>query len=489
MINWELTHSPLGAPLPASPHATSVSLPTWQDVLRYEEKDPEVIGALRSGYPRFFHHSALRKLNQKAEEQHAKSGERALVFPSAASAARCGQFIEGDGASSLRCENIGYADLTALLMPSASFESAFMYLRHSGELVSSRLAQAALENRPVVRQADVERRLRERLAAAAAGISDDTYLFPTGMAAIFTAHRAVTELFPSRRTLQLGFAYVDSLRVQEKCGTGCLFLSPWDDSQWSKLQTILRREDFAAIFCEVPSNPLLKTAPIDRLAELAQAHQIPLVLDDTSASSINITVLPYADILTSSLTKYFSGYGDVIAGSLMINPSSSFAEGLRKIVTSKDTPSLWQEDAVVLERNSRDYRERVLKASQCCFEIVDRFKNCPQIESIAYPALTDRPAFDRIRTSHGGYGALFSLVLRDGPRRTEAFYNALALCKGPSFGTVFTLICPFTLLAHYHELDWAEAHGASRHLIRFSIGLEPVNEIAERIQSALNVVA
>ena len=52
-------------------------------------------------------------------------------------------------------------------------------------------------------------------------------------------------------------------------------------------------------------------------------------------------------------------------------------------------------------------------------------------------------------------------------------------------GTVFSLACPFTLLAHYTELEWAEACGVSRYLIRLSVGLEDPEELWKRLQAAL----
>ncbi|HEY5621884.1 MAG TPA: PLP-dependent transferase, partial [Pontiella sp.] len=80
---------------------------------------------------------------------------------------------------------------------------------------------------------------------------------------------------------------------------------------------------------------------------------------------------------------------------------------------------------------------------------------------------------------------LFSFDLKDAARYTEAFYDALEITKGPNLGTSFSLCCPFTLIAHYHELDWAEAAGASRYLIRISVGLEPADDLIARIQSAI----
>jgi cystathionine gamma-synthase len=75
---------------------------------------------------------------------------------------------------------------------------------------------------------------------------------------------------------------------------------------------------------------------------------------------------------------------------------------------------------------------------------------------------------------------------RNGERNSPVLYDRLPLCKGPSLGTVFTLACPFTLLAHYTELEWAEACGVSRYLLRLSIGLEEPEWIWHQLEMALN---
>ena len=68
----------------------------------------------------------------------------------------------------------------------------------------------------------------------------------------------------------------------------------------------------------------------------------------------------------------------------------------------------------------------------------------------------------------------------------QPFFDALQISKGPNLGTYFSLCCPFTLLAHYQELDWAESCGVSRHLIRMSVGLEDPDDLIDRIQRALD---
>ena len=61
----------MGFPLPDSPHACVVSLPTWESVIGYEENDPAVVGKMRSGYPRFFIHPVTQRYLDQLEGRNA----------------------------------------------------------------------------------------------------------------------------------------------------------------------------------------------------------------------------------------------------------------------------------------------------------------------------------------------------------------------------------------------------------------------------------
>ena len=120
-------------------------------------------------------------------------------------------------------------------------------------------------------------------------------------------------------------------------------------------------------------------------------------------------------------------------------------------------------------------------------EVCEFLRRNPAVESVYYPAVTDKEMYDRFRRTEGGYGGLLSFVLKNASSTTEPFYDALEITKGPNLGTSFSLCCPFVLIAHYTELDWAETAGASRHLIRISIGLEPAEVLIARIQAAIDL--
>jgi cystathionine gamma-synthase len=65
------------------------------------------------------------------------------------------------------------------------------------------------------------------------------------------------------------------------------------------------------------------------------------------------------------------------------------------------------------------------------------------------------------------------------------FYNRLDTAKGPGFGSNFTLCCPYTMIAHYNELEWCQKYGVDRSLVRVWIGLEEEEELLRKFEFAL----
>ena len=74
------------------------------------------------------------------------------------------------------------------------------------------------------------------------------------------------------------------------------------------------RPAILALFTDVPGNPQLRTADLPRLRALADLYHFPIILDETVGHHLNVQVLPFADVVVSSLTKIFSGFGNVLGG-------------------------------------------------------------------------------------------------------------------------------------------------------------------------------
>lgn len=111
------------------------------------------------------------------------------------------------------------------------------------------------------------------------------------------------------------FPYTDTLKILQKFGPGCYFFGLGEDKDIDDLETKLKEgERILALFCEVPSNPLLKTPDLKRLRQLADDYDFLIVVDETIGNFCNVSVLPYADMVVSSLTKIFSGDCNVMGG-------------------------------------------------------------------------------------------------------------------------------------------------------------------------------
>jgi cystathionine gamma-synthase len=469
----------LGLPLPDSPDAVSVAMPLWEHVLGYEENDPAVTSHFRCGYPRFFLHPTVRRLLDTATAELAQEAETALVFPSEASARRCLQYT-GQG----RLEP-WWGDLTACVLPVTLLERARRHWRLGGEVVSSRRAESILSGSQADEAAGEKARqtVAQRLSALSGQEAADVHLFPSGMAAFSAAHRIVTRLRPGAKTIQWEFPYVDALKVQQENGSGVVFVANPNDL--TEVTAAIRAGDLAAVFCEIASNPQLRTADLAGLSALLRPEGIPLVVDDTVSSVHNVDVFPHADLVTTSLTKWFSGGGDVMAGSLIVSRHSPLRETLRHEAMLEPNDLLWCEDAVVLERNSRDFPERMAKINETTEAIRDFLRAHPAIAKVWHPRDETPHLYEALRRPGGGHGGLLSFLPDQPARNASRLYDAWKVNKGPSLGTNFTLACPYLLLAHYPELPWCESLGMDRHLLRLSVGLEDPGELIRRLENAL----
>lgn len=320
---------------------------------------------------------------------------------------------------------------------------------------------------------------------------EDVYLFSTGMNAIFTAHRSLLLARGPSKSIMYGFPYVDTLKVLEKFGPGALFYGHANASELDDLESRLEKgERFLSLFCEFPGNPLLTSPDLTRLRALADKYDFAIVVDETVGNWLNVHVLPFADIVVSSLTKVFSGDSNVMGGTMLLNPRSRWYHTLKTVLGSEYEDNQFEEDAVYLERNSRDFIPRIRRINHNAEAIANiLLQSVPsKIKSLHYPKFSpSKHLYDTCRLPTGGYGGLLSATFHS-VHDAAVFFDHLNTHKGPSLGTNFTLTCPFVLLAHYGELEWAKGFGCEVSLVRFSVGLEEREDLERVFRDALEVV-
>lgn len=217
-----------------------------------------------------------------------------------------------------------------------------------------------------------------------AGISEeDVFLFPTGMSSIFNAHQLLLKALGHKKSICFGFPYIDTLKILQKWGPGCLFYGHGSSEDLDDIEKKLKDgEEVLALFLEFPGNPLLKSADLKRIRALADEYSFAVVIDETVGNFINVNVLPYTDIVVSSLTKIFSGDSNVMGGSAVLNPHGRFYKTLKETFASEYEDLVWAEDAVFLERNSRDFISRIERINATTEAVTAVLKASPIGKSI-----------------------------------------------------------------------------------------------------------
>lgn len=318
---------------------------------------------------------------------------------------------------------------------------------------------------------------------------DDVYIYPTGMNAIFHAHLALKACVRESQSVMYGFPYVDTLKILEKFGPGATFYGHCNAQELDDLESRLKAGDrITSLFCEFPGNPLLKTPDIRRIRRLADDYDFAVAVDETIGNFLNVHVLPYADVLVSSLTKIFSGDSNVMGGSMILNPNSNYYPRLKRYLEANYEDNQFEEDSIYLERNSRDFVSRIQRVNHNAEAIAEILRAHPKVKQVMYPKYNDTKHFyDACKLAEGGYGGLLCATFYN-ISDAEAFYDNLDVHKGPSLGTNFTLASPFIILAHYTELDWAAQYGCEASLVRFSVGLDDTERLKGVFETALGAI-
>ncbi len=480
---WKETD--LGIPLPDDRHAVSVCMPTWDSVIGYEEGRERIVSKLRCGYPRFFKHPAVERLFSECEQAVALEGESVVVFPHRDAAQRALRFVEKRNGEALRVA--GFDGLQVLVGSEDACKLAMEYWRYTGEIVSSRQALDVMDGDGLWKY-DASELLR-RLEEYGGYAEGDVFVYESGMSAVYAVHRSLSKLNPNKKTLQLDFPYVDALKVQQNFGAGAVFLHDAQGELFDEALNRIRKGEFSAVFTEVPSNPLLRTVDLQRVSEACKEGNVPLVIDDTVSSCFNVDVKPFGDVVTTSLTKWISGKGDVMAGAVQLVEGSAFYSELSAFFNEdcEDGCRLYAADAAVLDENSKGFIERMPVVNKTTDAIVKYLSDHDAVAEVWYTNGDTKKQYDQMKKPVGGYGGLFSFTLKN-DKKAAKFYDLLEVSKGPSLGAEFSLVSPYTLLAHYDELEWAEGCGVSKNLIRVSVGIEPKGILLKRIKNALDAI-
>lgn len=245
------------------------------------------------------------------------------------------------------------------------------------------------------------------------------------------------------------------------------------------------RQGGRLVFFETPTNPTLEVLDIRAIAELAHRYGALVAVDNTFASPINQQPLALgADLVTHSCTKYLGGHSDITAGAVMgskelLLPIWNWRKNLGQ------TPS--PETASLLARSIRTLVVRVRAQNASAQAIAEAMARHPRVDRVLYPGLPEFPFHALAREQMQGFGGMLSLVIRgSGEEATRVADRFRLFALGPSLGGVESLITqPCTTTHHGLSPEERARRGISDALLRFSIGLEDVEDLIADLQQAL----
>ncbi len=243
-----------------------------------------------------------------------------------------------------------------------------------------------------------------------------------------------------------------------------------------------------AILLETISNPLLRVAPIDCIAEIAREAGAALVVDNTFGTPLLMRPMDLGAHLTvHSATKYLAGHGDVLGG-VAISDQEHY-ETLRSLSRAIG-PVLGPFESYLTMRGIKTFPLRMERQCANACQVASWLSAHPKVERVHFPGdphHRDAAAIRRL-FSAGLYGGMVSFEIR-GAARAEIFRFLEALrmiVPATSLGDVHSMIL-YPVMSSHREISpkHRERMGIRDNLVRLSVGIEAVEDIIADLETAL----
>lgn len=244
------------------------------------------------------------------------------------------------------------------------------------------------------------------------------------------------------------------------------------------------------VFFETPANPNLKVIDIARIAGMAHGAGAVAVVDNTFASPALQRPLEHgADAVVHSATKYLGGHGDLLGG-IAVGTAELIGKvrgvGLRWLTGATISPL----NAFLILRGLKTLELRMERHSASAQAVAELLAGHPGVAEVSYPGLRSFPQYELAERQMAAPGGLIACELKGGLAAGLAFMNRLKLAtRAVSLGDAETLVQhPASMTHSTYSPEERAAHGIGDGLLRFSIGLENVDDILDDIQQALDGV-
>lgn len=242
----------------------------------------------------------------------------------------------------------------------------------------------------------------------------------------------------------------------------------------------------ALVWLESPTNPLLKILDISAIAEVAHSVGSTVVMDNTFASSLLQRPLDLgADLSLLSTTKYTNGHSDALGGAVCSNS----AEWQEKMIFAQKALGLQPSpfDSWLTSRGVKTEALRMERHSANALELATRLEARADVKSVRYPFLPSNPQYELAKKQMSAGSGMLLADFGHTQEQALAFIRRLRLfTQAESLGGIESLVChPATMTHASIPKDIREAAGVTDGLVRFSVGIEHVEDLWADIEQAL----
>jgi len=310
----------------------------------------------------------------------------------------------------------------------------------------------------------------------------------SGMAALHLALMAA--LVDRRRVILAASALYGAtinllMTVVEPSGAAVVFA---DFSDEEALVAAIEEHRPGVLLMETISNPILRVAPLDRIAVLAKEAGAQLIVDSTFSTPLITRPMEFgANFVVHSLTKYLSGHGDVLGGVVVADEAGL---GPLRTLAKSIGPVLGPFEAYLTMRGIKSFPLRMERQCANACRMAGWLATHPAVERVYFPSDPKHPDAASIKRlfAPGLYGAMVSFEIK-GAARPEVFrfMNALEMIvPATSLGDVQTMVLYPAMSSHR---DLSPKHrarlGIHDSLVRMSVGIEAVEDIIADVDRAL----
>ncbi len=283
------------------------------------------------------------------------------------------------------------------------------------------------------------------------------------------------------------------------------------------------KENTKAIFVETLGNPNSEVTDIEAIAEVAHAHGIPLVVDNTFATPYLVRPIEHgADIVVQSATKFIGGHGTTIGGIIVEggkfdwkasgkfpqlttpDPSyhgvvfadacgpAAFVTRIRAILLRDTGATISPVSAFTFLQSLESLSLRVERHVENALKVVDYLKENPNVESVSHPSLSTDQSQQELYKKYfpNGGGSIFTFRVKGDEEKTKKFIDNLQL-----FSLLANVADAKSLVIHpasttHSELtkEEQEAQGIFENTVRFSIGTENIDDIIFDLEEAFSAI-